>query len=163
MNKLFENWNKYLNEQEGSIDIESIINNALKNAELPLTAQDVKAFYHAKPSERIFLIPTDDQYAAMSPAYRPKRGGPGKDEWVFPEERPQMPNIDAGKVEVDINTLVDALSDAGLSSWSETQYVGPSYSNAPIPSGWAYDPEWGWYRAEEEPGEEWEIEWGDYK
>ena len=146
---------RVLSEEEQEIDLTGIINNALKAAELPLSAENIQAFYHAKPSDRVFLVPTDAQHAAMSPEYRPKPSRVRRGEWDFPEKSPLMPNIDADKVGVDINTLVDTLKKSGLSSWSKEQYVGPPYSNVPIPSGWEYNPEWGWVREEEE---EWEVE-----
>ena len=104
--------------------IEDLIKMGLKNAELPEDIK-LKSFYHATPSDKVFLVPEEDEYFAFSKMYRPKRDRTGQ--LVFPEDKPLIISIEASKVGMPIGVLVDALRDKGLRSISKGAFTGPSY------------------------------------
>ena len=104
--------------------IEDLIKIALKNAELP---EDIKlrAFYHAKPSDKVFLVPAEDKYNGNAEMYRPTRAPGGR--LVFPENTPLLISIEAGKVGMPIEDLVNALKGMGLASIGKDAYTGRAY------------------------------------
>ena len=104
--------------------IEDLIKIALKNAELPEDIE-LRAFHHATPSDRVFLVPKKDEYFAFSKMYRPERDRTGQ--LVFPEDKPLIISIDASKVGMPIDVLVDALKGKRLRPISKRAFTGPSY------------------------------------
>ena len=119
----------YIKNQEASMNeaakpIEDLIKIALKNAELP---EDIKlrAFYHAKPSDKVFLVPAEDKYNGNAEMYRPTRAPGGR--LVFPENTPLLISIEAGKVGMPIEDLVNALKGMGLASIGKDAYTGRAY------------------------------------
>jgi hypothetical protein len=119
----------YIDNQEASMNeaakpIEDLIKKALKNAELPEDIK-LKAFYHAKPSDKVFLVPAEDKYNGNAEMYRPTRAPGGR--LVFPENTPLLISIEAGKVGMPIEDLVNALKGMGLASIGKDAYTGRAY------------------------------------
>ena len=109
-----------LNENAG-VDLQPIIQNALQRAELPADLQ-LRAYYHAAPSDRIFLVPQEDKYHGYSQQYRPKRNS--QHQLVWPENRPKDILIDAGE---NVEAVLSALEAMGLQSISKGAYTGEAY------------------------------------
>ena len=108
-----------LNENAG-VDLQPIIQNALQRAEQPADLQ-MRAYFHAAPSNRIFLVPQEDKYHGYSQQYRPKNNSQG--ELVWPENIPNNISIDAGE---NVEAVLGALEAMGLQSISKDAYTGPS-------------------------------------
>ena len=107
-------------EEDGNIA--SVIAMALKNADIPPNTK-LRAFYHAAPSDRIFLVPEDDEYFSGAKKWRPT-GPPSNLKWN--EDQPRNVNFDAKK-HGGVEAAIKALRGMGLKAISKDQYTGSAY------------------------------------